>query len=103
MRYLVGAAGALGSLGQGLGSTFGAGWGTAALSALGLSDERAKEDVREVGILHNGLPVYAYRYKGQPQTQIGLLAQDVAQVKPNAVGLLGDTGMMRVDYESAVA
>ncbi len=67
-----------------------------------LSDARAKDDIRPVGMLNNGLPVYAYRYKGQPGTQIGLLAQEVAQVRPEAVGPFGNTGLLGVDYDRAV-
>ena len=85
---------------QGLGALTGlAGMG---LSAYRLSDERAKEDIQQVGLLNNGLPVYSYRYKGSPQTEIGLLAQEVAQVRPEAVGHMGG-GLLGVDYEAATA
>jgi hypothetical protein len=64
------------------------------------SDIRSKEDIRPVGRLNNGLPIYSYRYKGDNRTQIGLLAQEVAQVKPHAVGDMGD-GLLGVDYAEA--
>jgi hypothetical protein len=32
-----------------------------------LSDERAKENIEEVGELHDGQPVYRYSYKGMPE------------------------------------
>jgi hypothetical protein len=71
--------------------------GTAA--GLALSDERAKEDIELVGELFDGQPVYRFRYRGDPQMQIGLLAQDVEQDNPEAVGEAG--GLMGVDYDAA--
>ena len=63
------------------------------------SDRRLKEDVREVGKTNDGQPIYAYKYKGEPRTQLGLMAQDVEKVKPEAVGEVG--GYKTVDYEKA--
>ena len=58
-----------------------------------------KDDIREVGELDNGLPVYSFRYKGDPKTQIGLMAQDVEKRDPKAVGSL--FGLKTVDYRRA--
>lgn len=70
------------------------------LTALGMfSDERVKENVERVGQTDDGLPIYTFRYKGSPQTQMGLMAQDVEQVKPEAVGSLG--GIKTVNYDRA--
>lgn len=81
-----------------------AGWLSALPGFLGLSDERAKEDIREVGRLHDGQAVYAYRYKGDPAPQIGLLAQEVAERYPHAVGEMpGGGGLLGVDYAAATA
>ena len=63
------------------------------------SDRRLKEDVREVGKTNDGQPIYAYKYKGEPRTQLGLMAQDVEKVKPEAVGEVG--GYKTVDYAKA--
>lgn len=65
-----------------------------------LSDARAKEDIRRVGEADNGLPIYAYRYKGQPTTQIGFMAQEVAQERPEAVGVFPG-GFLGVNYDLA--
>ncbi len=65
------------------------------------SDERMKENVREVGELHDGQKVHAYNYKGDPRTQIGLLAQEVADHKPGAVGPIGLGDLLGVDYAKA--
>lgn len=65
------------------------------------SDKDAKEDIRPVGKLDDGQKVYSYRYKGEPQTHIGLLAQEVAEHEPDAVMRDGGTGLLMVDYAKA--
>ncbi len=50
-----------------------------------LSDKRAKKNIKEVGELDNGLPVYAFEYKDGGPVQIWLMAQDVEKKKPEAV------------------
>ena len=64
------------------------------------SDRRLKRDITRVGRLDNGLPVYAYRMRGQPAVQIGLMADEVAGARPEAVVNIG--GFDHVDYEMAV-
>lgn len=81
---------------QMLGGLFSAG---AAL--LPLSDRRAKTDIRRIGTADNGLPIYAYRLKGDPNMHIGFMADEVQQLHPNAVILAGD-GFYHVDYAKAV-
>jgi hypothetical protein len=64
------------------------------------SDPRLKENMREIGQTHDGMPLYAFNYKGRPgETQIGLNADEVEQMKPEAVGLAG--GYKTVDYDAA--
>lgn len=71
------------------------------LSALGMfSDRRLKEDIAPVGTLNDGQTVYSYRYKGEPRTQIGLLAQEVERVHPDAVAR-HPSGLRMVDYRRA--
>jgi hypothetical protein len=64
------------------------------------SDRRLKEDIEEVGALFDGTPVYRFRYRGMPQTQIGLMADDVERRVPDAVVVSSD-GFKRVDYKMA--
>ncbi|MEN3238949.1 tail fiber domain-containing protein [Methylobacterium ajmalii] len=64
------------------------------------SDERVKENISQVGQLNDGQTVYSYNYKGDPRTQIGLVAQEVMQHDPEAVAE-GPHGLMMVDYDKA--
>lgn len=65
------------------------------------SDTRLKSNVKLVGQLHNGLGVYSYYYTDDPfkRTHIGVLAQEVEQHRPEAVG--ETLGFKTVDYELA--
>jgi len=65
------------------------------------SDARLKEDIKQVGTADNGLPIYNFKYKGDPteQTHIGYMAQDVEKVHPEAVG--ESNGFKTVNYEKA--
>lgn len=74
---------------------------SAPFSMFSMSDRRAKTDIRRVGTLDNGLPVYAYRYKGEQAVQIGLMADEVELLHPKAVATGGD-GFKRVRYDLAV-
>lgn len=69
----------------------------AALAPLAASDRRLKTDIRRVGKTDGGLPLYAYRYKAGGPHQIGVMAQDVQKVRPDAVGDIGG-GFLGVDY-----
>lgn len=72
-----------------------------AISGLGglfsLSDERAKTDKKKLGETKDGLGLYSYRYKGDPQTHVGVMAQEAEKHNPNAV-MTGEDGLKRVDY-----
>jgi hypothetical protein len=97
--------GLFGLLGN-VGSAFaGSQAGSAAISsALGmLSDRRTKVDVVPVGRIANGLTVYDFKYRdGDGLTYRGLMADEVASVRPDAVKR-GTDGFDRVDYLKAVA
>lgn len=80
--------------------------GGTALSGLGslapllmLSDMRAKKDIAKVGQLHDGQPVFSFKYKGTDKPQIGLIAQHVEKVHPEAVTEMG--GLKHVNYDLA--
>lgn len=89
-------AGALGLLS---GITAGANAASGLLGSL-FSDARIKENLRPVGQLFNGLTVYAFNFPGEAVTRIGLVAQEVQQVVPEAVSQ-SDEGLLMVDYDLA--
>lgn len=63
------------------------------------SDRRVKHDVKEIGKTHDGMPIYSFKYNGDEQTNIGLMAQDVEKRRPDAVYDMG--GVKGVDYKQA--
>lgn len=77
------------------------GLGGALIGALPTSDRRLKTDIKRVGTLDNGLAVYSYRYVSGGPTQIGVMADEVEQIMPDAV-FLHDDGFRRVNYARAV-
>lgn len=66
-----------------------------------LSDMRAKTDIVRVGTLDNGLGVYLYKYYGEEPYHIGLMAQEVETLHPDAVVEKG--GLKHVIYDKAVS
>jgi hypothetical protein len=64
---------------------------------LGLSDRDEKTDIRKVGKdKKTGLPLYSYRYKGDPKTYpkvVGPMAQDVEKMFPGSTGRTPDGKM----------
>lgn len=80
---------------MGLGGTLGA----AAL----MSDIRTKENIKAIGWLPNGLPVYEYEYKPEWKDEaghgkfVGVMAHEVEQIQPEAVITRPD-GYKMVNY-----
>ena len=66
------------------------------------SDARVKENIYPVGRLDNGLTVYLFNYIGENIPQIGLIAQEVAEYRPEAV-LQDEYGLLHVNYALAAA
>jgi hypothetical protein len=75
------------------------GLASAPFQAMKLSDARLKSNIRRVGMLDNGLSVYSYRF-GDGPTEIGLIAQEVEQFRPDAVAV-HPSGFKMVDYGKA--
>ena len=71
-----------------------AGLGAAAIFA---SDRRLKKNLKRLGTSLMGLPVYAFDYIWGGDRQVGVMAQDVIKVIPEAVHTDED-GYMAVDY-----
>jgi hypothetical protein len=62
------------------------------------SDVRLKKDIVPVGQLANGLRLYRFRYRWSDELYVGVMAQEVARIAPDAV-VRGSDGYLRVDYD----
>lgn len=83
---------------SGVGNFLNFGLGVAGL----FSDERLKTDIKKVGRTDKkkgGLPVYTYRYVDDPPNlrRMGVMAQEVAKKRPDALGPVVEN-FMTVDY-----
>jgi hypothetical protein len=82
---------------QALGGAFGSGGPFAAGGALASlmpgSDRHLKTDIKKVGVHQpTGLPMYSYRYKGDPKSYAkvtGPMAEDAMKIAPHAVRTMG--------------
>jgi hypothetical protein len=63
-----------------------------------LSDIRLKRDIEWVARLENGIDLYRYRYLWSDVEYVGVMAQKVAPVMPEAV-ISGHDGYLRVQYD----
>jgi Chaperone of endosialidase len=63
-----------------------------------MSDIRAKHDIALLGHLDNGLGFYRFSYIGSDQAYVGVMAQEVEAVMPEAI-VYGADGYMRVRYD----
>lgn len=74
---------------------------TAASIGASLSDIRFKENLQKVGKLDNGLDVYLFNYKNDKTPRLGLIAQQVRKIRPEAV-TEDKSGYLSVRYDLAV-
>ena len=68
-----------------------------ALGVFAISDMRLKHDIKLLGRLGDGLGWYRFAYNGSDQRYVGVMAQEVQAIKPEAV-VRGDDGYLRVSY-----
>lgn len=61
------------------------------------SDARIKTDIQWLRMGPHGLPVYRFRYKGVSDVFEGVMAQDVANIRPDAL-IRYPNGLMAVNY-----
>jgi len=61
------------------------------------SDSRLKEAMVPLKQFDNGIELYLFRYKRDSETYVGVIAQQVARLVPDAV-VRGEDGYLRVDY-----
>ena len=68
-------------------------------SGLAKSDRRLKSNISLVGSLPSGLNLYRFRYTGETTDYVGVMAQEVLEVAPEAV-VTGADGFLLVDYDA---
>jgi Chaperone of endosialidase len=73
-------------------------WGAAIgiVAMCAMSDRRLKENIRQIGVTADGLPLYRYNFKGSNEVEIGVMADEVEKIKPHAVYQIGP--YKAVDY-----
>jgi hypothetical protein len=62
-----------------------------------VSDRRLKTDIVKVGILTPEIPLYRFRYLWGNEVFVGVMAQDLLAVRPDAV-VVNDAGYYAVNY-----
>ena len=62
-----------------------------------ISDIRLKTGVHRIGTTVLGLPLYTFQYRNRAGVYVGVMAQDVLKVEPQAVSI-GADGYYLVDY-----
>jgi Chaperone of endosialidase len=77
---------------EGIGKTAGA-----VASAVAASDRRLKKNIHKVGELKSGLNLYQYRYLDNSGPILGVMADEVAELLPEALGPVIN-GYATVDY-----
>jgi hypothetical protein len=61
------------------------------------SDIRQKRDIEQLGRSADGIGIYRYKYLWSDTSYVGVMAQEVATVEPEAISS-GADGYLRVDY-----
>jgi hypothetical protein len=85
---------------SGIGGLFSLGTSGGLMGNMLKSDIRLKKDITPLGPARNGLPYYSFRYLWDADdgpVRGGHMAQEVAQVRPDAVHVMPD-GFLAVDY-----
>lgn len=74
--------------------------GALGLGQLGMamfSDIRLKRDIKRIGAMSSGLPIYSYKYVWSDVPQIGVMAQEAIYYRPGAVSV-HHSGYLQVNY-----
>lgn len=61
------------------------------------SDRRLKTDIQRLGTLDSGIPIYRFRYRDSGKVHIGVMADELERVYPEAVAT-DPNGYLMVDY-----
>jgi len=100
--YRAGCVGGVGRVGVGVGRV---GVGRVGVGRVGVgrvgvrrSDIMLKHDISFLGHLDNGLGFYRFSYNGSDKAYVGVMAQEVQTILPDAV-VRGSDGYLRVSYD----
>jgi hypothetical protein len=63
----------------------------------GWSDRRLKRDIVRLGASPSGLPIYSFQYVWGGPRYVGVMAQDMLKLRPDAV-IYDESGYYKVDY-----
>ena len=76
---------------------------TSAMTALPLmfSDARLKTEIVPTGAEINGIPIYTFKFPWDADPRMGMMAQDVEEIMPDAVHTID--GIKHVDYNKTLA
>lgn len=75
--------------------------GALGYAAIAASDRRLKKHIAKIGELMKGLYLYRFKYKSGGGWQVGVMADEVKKILPNAVITFPD-GYDRVDYSQVL-
>jgi len=76
---------------------FTGGLSLAGAAAAKSSDRRLKKDIKRIGQTDDGIPIYLFKYKAGGDLQVGVMADEVVKIHPDAVDRMSD-GFDVVDY-----
>ena len=62
-----------------------------------VSDRRLKRNITKVGVLNGDIDLYRYQYLWGEEEFVGVMAQDLLGIRPDAV-VQRDDGYLAVDY-----
>ena len=71
--------------------------GSQIATAVAASDRRLKENIKKIGESISGLGIYTFNYIGKATKYIGTMADEVLQIKPEAVVVRN--GYLAVRYD----
>jgi hypothetical protein len=63
-----------------------------------ISDRRLKREIRQIGVSPSGLAIYSFRYVWGGPIFVGVMAQDLVAMRPEAV-IEDESGYLMVDYD----
>lgn len=71
--------------------------GTESATMMAASDARLKRNIERLGQSPSGLPIYRFEYLWDRRPRVGVMAQDLLRLRPDAV-CTSRSGFYMVDY-----